>query len=65
MTRYIHKAVRPKKDYDNPTACCAKLKRETAQRNSRITWDKVTCPHCLALKGKRRIFSHLRYLGWR
>lgn len=51
----IHKAVRPKIHYHNPTLCRAKFKdgiwgRVTAYENSRTTWDKVTCKNCLKLK---------------
>lgn len=63
----IHKAVRPKKDYLNPTLCCTKFKDDDityynqnyAHQFSRIEWNKVTCKKCLALKGKRRFLGRI------
>ena len=52
--QYMHKAVRPKKDYINPTLCRVRLKDEaSAHKNSVTRWDKVTCPHCLAIMSKQ------------
>lgn len=44
----IHKAVRPKSDYCNPTLCATKINDIVAHQNSRTTWNGVTCKKCLA-----------------
>ena len=49
-TPYIHKAVRPKYPYINPTLCCANIDERAAHVNSRTRWKNVTCPACLKLR---------------
>lgn len=64
--RVIHKAVRPKRDYINPTLCVEGWQRMqtglydgednlVAHKASRTSWAKVTCKACLKLRGKRRV----------
>ena len=50
MKNKIHKAIRPKIHYDNPTLCIANLNLQDAHKYSRTTWKNVTCKKCLSLR---------------
>jgi len=63
----IHKAARPKKNYDDPTIC-SMVRRNghrwghgsydgalaLAHKNSRVRWVHVTCKLCLAKRRGQR-----------
>lgn len=53
VKRVIHKAVRPKRDYVNPTRCVAMLPDDVSHTQSVTRWANVTCRACLALRGIR------------
>lgn len=59
MKRIVHKAVRPKKDFINPTLCIAKLSEAEAHERSRTDWKKVTCRKCLDIAGRMSYTQHL------
>lgn len=56
----IHKSCRPKYNYVNPRLCFDpntdeielfdSAKQSEYHKNSRVKWDKVTCPKCLKLR---------------
>ena len=59
----IHKAVRPKVHYCDPTLCGSFVyahdnspdwsnASKRAHKFSRVRWDKVTCQLCLKKKGR-------------
>jgi len=57
--KVIHKAKRPKGDYNNPVLCHAGIEAHARvwQRNkgeaypeSRTSWSAVTCKNCLKMK---------------
>ena len=54
--RFMHKAVTPKHDYDNPLLCGAKMSDENAHQYSRTNWQYVDCPKCMEIsaRGGRR-----------
>ncbi len=53
MSKWMHKAVRPKSDYSNPTLCRANLTDENAHRFSRTRWPSVDCPKCMEIRVAR------------